>query len=360
MTSGQPGGAPIRIAVLGAGMIGRKHIAQIDAHPDFALAGVAEVNLDAAKASFPHVPVMADAAALLDACRPDAVIVASPNQLHLAHGMLCVERRLPFILEKPVTDDAASAAALCEALRRAGVPTLVGHHRRHHPPVAETRRLIAEGAIGSVIGVSGVWATCKPDPYFEAGPWRRQKGGGPVLINLIHEIDFLRFTLGEIATVSALTSNRQRGFEVEDTAAVTLGFVSGVVGTFLASDTAVSPWTMEQGLGEVPDFPFSGESGYRFLGSLGSLEAPVLRLWRQEGDVRSWHQPLQTRRLDGGRADPYTLQLSHFREIIRGGARSIQPVDDGARTLIATLAVREAAERGITVDLTDRYRAVSG
>ncbi len=294
MTSGQPGGAPIRIAVLGAGMIGRKHIAQIDAHPDFVLGGIAEVNLDAAKASFPQVPVMADAAALLDASKPDAVIVASPNQLHLAHALMCVERGLPFILEKPVTDNVASAVTLCDAVRRAGLPTLVGHHRRHHPPVGETKRLLAEGAIGSVIGVSGVWATCKPDPYFEAGPWRKQKGGGPVLINLIHEIDFLRFTLGEIATVSALTSNRQRGFEVEDTAAMTLGFASGVIGTFLASDTAVSPWTMEQGLGEVPDFPSPAKAAIAFSalwvrsrlrscgfgGRRGTCEAGIIRCRR--------------------------------------------------------------------------------
>jgi predicted dehydrogenase len=350
--------AAIRIAIIGAGAIGRKHAAKIAEHPDFELAGIADVNLEAAAAAFPDAPVHADADDMLNAVRPDAALIASPNQLHRDHALACARRRIPFILEKPVADAVDAAAEICAAVRDAGVPTLVGHHRRHHPPVAETRRLLREGAIGDIVGVSGIWATCKPDAYFAAGGWRKEKGGGPVLINLIHEIDCLRFFLGEIDTVCALVSNRQRGFVVEDTAAVTLGFASGTVGTFLASDTAVSPWTMEQGLGEVPEFPFSGQSGYRFLGTLGSLEAPVLRLWRQEGDPRSWNRPMITRALNGGQADPYIAQLSHFRDVARGVAPSIQTVADGARTLLATLAVREASETGRTVDLRQRYTDV--
>src|SRR5437879_3891686 len=95
---------------------------------------------------------------------------------------------------------------------------------------------------------------------WHAAARRRQPGGGPVLINLIHEIDFLRFTVGEILAVEAIASNRQRGFAVEDTAAALIEFAGGALGTFLISDSAVSPWTMEQGLGESPEFPFSGES----------------------------------------------------------------------------------------------------
>ncbi|MGL4241207.1 MAG: Gfo/Idh/MocA family protein [Beijerinckiaceae bacterium] len=348
--------APIRVAVIGAGVIGRKHIAKIDEHPDFVLAGIAEINRDATAAAYPNVLVQAEVGSMLDAARPDAVIIASPNQLHEPHALECAGRGIPFILEKPVADTIEAAARICAAARKSGVPTLVGHHRRHHPPIAAMRRLLRDGAIGQVVGVSGVWATCKPDPYFEAGGWRKEKGGGPVLINLIHEIDCLRFCLGEVISISALTSNRQRGFVVEDTAAVTIGFESGAIGTFLMSDTAVSPWTMEQALGEVPEFPFSGQSGYRFLGTLGSLEAPALRLWKQGGDPRSWHHPVLAQELDGGKADPYIAQLSHFRDLIRGEAQSIQPVADGARTLVATLAVREASERGVSIDLRDRYR----
>jgi predicted dehydrogenase len=346
---------PIRIAVLGAGLIGRKHIDRIGAHAGFELAGIADINADATRKAYAGVPVEADFSTLFDKVKPEAALIASPNQLHTEHGLECARRGIPFILEKPVTDTVESAAELCAAVKAAGVPTLVGHHRRHHPPVAEARRLVREGAIGDVVGVSAIWATCKPEDYFAAGPWRREKGGGPILINLIHEVDFLRFCLGEIASVSAITSNRQRGFAVEDTAALVLAFASGALGTFLLSDAAVSPWTMEQGLGESAEFPFSGESGHRFVGSLGSLEFPGLRLWRQAGETGHWNEPVLSRTLFAGRLDPYVAQLTHFRDIVRDGAASLQSVEDGARTLLATSAVSEAAASGSTIDIAGRY-----
>jgi hypothetical protein len=53
-------------------------------------------------------------------------------------------------------------------------------------------------------------------------------------------------------------------------------------------------------------------------------------------------------------------QLDHFRDVIRGSAPSLQPVEDGARSLIATLAIAEAATAGRRIDLRDRYAALEG
>lgn len=344
----------IRIGLIGAGLIGRKHIEKIAAHPDFVLAGIADVARDLVAAANPGVPVFADYREMLDSVKPEAVIIASPNQLHDENGIECARRGIHFIIEKPVTDTLESAARLVEEVRKAGVKTLVGHHRRHHAQVKRMRELVQSGAIGNLVGVSGIWATCKPEPYFEAGPWRREKGGGVILINLIHEIDFMRFVAGEIVGVSAITSNAQRNFVVEDTAALVLEFASGALGTFLLSDSAVSPWTMEQGLGEAPEFPYTGQNEYRFVGSKGSLEFPDLTQWMQEGDARSWNIPVLAKANHALRVDPYIEQLSHFRDVIRNGATPVQPVDDGARTLLATAAVSEAAASGARVDLRER------
>ena len=81
--------------------------------------------------------------------------------------------------------------------------------------------------------------------------WRRSRGGGPILINLIHEIDLIRFVCGEIASVQAFTSNAVRGFEVEDTAAVLLRLTNGALATDSLSDTAVAPWTWDLASGEL-------------------------------------------------------------------------------------------------------------
>lgn len=351
---------PLRIAVIGAGLIGRKHIARILEHPDFDLAGIAEIDREAVAARYPGVPVETDFRVLLDRTRPDAVLIASPNALHAAQGIECARRGLPFLVEKPVTDTLESALALIDAVRKSGVATLVGHHRRHHPPVQKARDLVGSGAIGALVGISGIWATCKPASYFEAGPWRREKGGGVILINLIHEIDFMRFVAGEITGICAMTANRQRGFPVEDTAALVLEFASGALGSFLLADCAPTPWTMEQGLGESPEFPFSGENDYRFIGTTGALEFPSLQHWSQAGEAGDWTMPMLRRSHFAGRLDPYTAQLTHFADVLRGALPSLQPVDDGALTLVAAAVVSEAAERGCRIDIRARSAAITG
>lgn len=348
----------IAIGVIGAGLIGRKHLAKIAAHPDFDLAGIADVNAGQVAAENPDARVFADYRAMLDETRPDAVIIASPNQLHAENGIECSRRGIHILIEKPVTDTLDSANALIAAVKTSGIQSLVGHHRRHHRQVATLRSLLGERRIGDLVGVSAIWAVHKPDAYYKAAPWRTQAGGGPVLINLIHEVDFLRFCVGEIVSVGAILSNRRRGFAVEDTAGVLIEFENGAIGTFFVSDSAVSPWTTEQGVGESPEFPFSGESSYRFMGSRGALEFPNLVHWTQAGDAPSWNQPIQAQRIHAPTLDPYIAQLDHFRDLVRGKAASLQPVEDGARTLIATLAVAEAAATGRRVDLRDRYTSL--
>jgi predicted dehydrogenase len=86
--------------------------------------------------------------------------------------------------------------------------------------------------------VAGLWLLKKPDDYFNVA-WRRERGGGPILINLVHDIDSLRFICGEIVEVQASTSNKVRGFGVEDTAALLLKFANGAIGTVTVSDATL-------------------------------------------------------------------------------------------------------------------------
>ena len=347
----------VTIGVIGAGLIGRKHLRKISEQPDYDLVGIADVNVDAVAAEYPKTRVFADYRKLLDEARPQAVIIASPNQLHAETSIECARRGIHILIEKPVTDTLRTAAALMAEVRKGGIKSLVGHHRRHHLQVRTLKALLGEGRIGDVVGVSAIWATHKPADYFEIAPWRTEPGGGPILLNLIHEIDFLRFTVGEIVAVEAAASNRQRGFAVEDTAAALIEFECGALGTFFISDNAVSPWTTEQGVGESPEFPFSGQSNYRFMGRRGAIEFPELVQWTQAGGAQDWNQPIQAERIHAPTIDPYAAQLDHFRDVIRGTVPSLQPVEDGARTLVATLAIAEAAAEGRRIDLRERYAA---
>lgn len=336
---------PLRMAVLGAGMIGRRHIQTIRGMPEAAeLLAVADPQADPAGFDLGTADWFRDAREMLERVRPEAVVIATPNALHLQHGQWCCERGIHFLMEKPVTATLDEASALVQAVRLSGVKTLVGHHRRYLGTVQQARQWVADGRLGKLVVASVVWATRKPQDYFQVA-WRTQPGGGPLLINAIHEIDMLRHLCGDIRAVSGIKSHANRGFAVEDTAAAVFEFDNGCLGTLVCTDAGLSPWTIEQGSGENPAFAYTGQSAYRLIGTEGSLELPVLRAWsaRVAGEA-AWDKPIVGDFLMPRVHDPFQAQLSHFQRLVRLDEAPVVSVLDGARTLAATLAVAQSSE----------------
>ncbi len=346
---------PLRIAVIGAGLIGRRHVGCVLDEPGAVLAGVVEPGAEAAAEAAgmaPGVSVHPSIAALADAGPVDAAIVATPNAAHRDAVIDCIGRGWAVLVEKPIADTPEAAAAMIAAAQSSGVPLLVGHHRRHHDSIAVARRLIAEGALGRLAAVSVQWATRKPDAYFGQA-WRQTASGGPVMINLIHDIDLLRHLCGEIDTVTAEAGSALRRNANEDSAAVLLRFANGALGTVVLTDAALSPWTWEGGSGENPGIAETGQSSYRLMGTAGSLELPSVTLWRPEREPGDWSIPLTGETMPHRRTDPLPAQLRHFLAVARGEAEPLVSGADGLATLQATLAVLDSARSGQTVALSD-------
>ena len=239
---------PVRIAVAGAGLIGRRHIEEIDASARAQLAAIVDHGSAGPElAETFGVPLHRSLAELFARDRPDGVILATPNQLHVEGGLECVAAGVPVLVEKPIGDTVEGATRLVEAGERAGVPILTGHHRNYSPVMAKAREIVRSGRLGSIVAVVGTALFAKPDDYFDVGGgWRRRPGGGPILLNLVHEVNTLLSLVGDVVRVQAVTSHATRGFPVEDTAAMVFTFANGALGTFLLSDVAASPRSWEQ------------------------------------------------------------------------------------------------------------------
>ncbi|CCD98691.1 Gfo/Idh/MocA family oxidoreductase [Bradyrhizobium sp. STM 3809] len=337
---------PVRLAVAGAGLIGRRHIEQIIACPEAVLTAVidpAPAARELAQALGVRWSPSLDDLPAED--RPEGVVIATPNRMHVANGMACLAAGLPALIEKPLADDVAAAQALVEAFERAGVPLLTGHHRRHNPMIQRAKAEIENGRLGRIVAVSGLFWLIKPDDYFDAA-WRREPGAGPVLINLIHDIDLLRHLCGDIVAVQAAQSNRVRGHAVEDTAAIILHFASGALGTFSVSDTVQAPWSYEFTSGENPAYSRTQESCYQIGGTKGSLAIPQLDLWRHP-DAASWWAPIASERLSYRMQDPLALQIANFCAVIRGTAAPVVSGREGLTTLRVIAAIKRAAASGI-------------
>ncbi|MBR0972232.1 MULTISPECIES: Gfo/Idh/MocA family protein [Bradyrhizobium] len=340
--------ARMRVAVAGAGLIGRRHMELIAASPDCELAGIADPSPAAKEyAQARATRWYADHRALLEHEKPDGIVIASPNTLHLPMALDCAAARVSALIEKPVTDTVATAQRLCAAIKRTGVPMLVGHHRRHNPIIKAAREAVAAGRLGRLTAVVGLWLLKKPDEYFEMA-WRREQGGGPLLINLVHDIDNLRFICGEIAEVQALTSNKVRGFAVEDTAALLLRFASGALGTVTVSDATPAPWSWELTSGENPAYPKQDQPCYIFSGTEGSLSVPNMELWSY-AQQPGWYTPLSRATVAPAAFDPLAEQLRHFCAVIRGLEQPLISAEDAMGTLAVVEAVSEAARTGQTI-----------
>jgi predicted dehydrogenase len=347
MAEPMPAVNPVRLAVIGAGTIGARHVHLAAAEPACRLVAVADpAPAAAALAKAAGVACYADFEEMLDRERPDGAIVAVPTALHAPVGLACVARGVHLLMEKPVAESVAAGRELVDAAARAGVRLAVGHHRRFDPAVEAARQIVGSGEIGRLLAVQATWALRKPDDYFEAA-WRRYRGGGPVLINLIHDIDMLRHICGEIERVHAEAESGARGFEVEDTVAVVLRFRGGALGTVTASDAAPSPWGWEPATGDNPEIPEAGVNCYRFLGSAGALAFPRLEIWRHAGaGPGSWDRPIAaTPRPLPARA-ALARQLSHFCQVVRGQAAPRVDGVDALATLAATVAILDSARRG--------------
>lgn len=339
------GAGPIRLAVLGAGLVGARHARQAFDHPEFDLKWV--VDPDPSREALISSLDCRWAKHLEDvpAGDCDAAVIATPNGDHLRSAMACLERRWATLVEKPIADSVENGEQMVRAFDNQGVPLLIGHHRRYHPAVEAARKLIDSGEIGAPVMASVIWAVRKPDSYFDAGRWRRNADGGPLLINFIHEADLMLRLFGPVDEVQAMASSRARGGGVEDTVVILIRFLNGVLASVTLTDAALSPWSFEGASGENPTIAETGVSSWRIGCTSGSFEFPSLRVWTDakegEGD---WSRPLKERSVAAGKVDPLREQLTHFAELIRGEIMTAKVSGrDGLDALRLVEAVQVAA-----------------
>jgi predicted dehydrogenase len=345
----------LRIAVAGAGYIGRAHMGVAQRSPTCMLSAIVDPAPAAeATASKEGVPLYKSLDDLFEMRRPDGVVLATPNQLHVEHALKCIDAGVPMLLEKPIASTVAEGERLVKIAQERKAKILIGHHRAHSPIMAKAKQIVDSGVLGKLVAVVGSATFFKPDHYFAEAPWRREIGGGPILINMIHEVHNLRMLCGDIVAVQAIASRATREFPVEDTVAINLRFANGVLGTFMLSDTAACPRSWEQTSQENKAYPtYEDEDCYVIAGTFGSLSIPTMRLKTYpRAEDRSWWKPFNVAVAGMVRDDPLKHQMEHFGAVILGEAQPLVSARDGLANLRITEAIVEAAQTGKVVDTT--------
>lgn len=220
----------IDVAVIGLGKMGLSHLAIARAHPEVNLVGVCDSSGYVLDVLGKHtgVATFSDPESMLARTRLDAVIVATPSQLHAPMARAALDNGVNVFCEKPFTLDHTESTALASQAEGAGLVTQVGYHNRFVASFAEVKRLLDLDAIGEVTHVlAEAYGPVVLAP--KGGTWRsrRASGGGCLYDYAAHPIDLVTWYLGAPTRVSGSILNSVFSAETDDEVFSTLHHASG-------------------------------------------------------------------------------------------------------------------------------------
>ena len=305
----------------------------------------------------PDVPVFDNYEAMLEEMRGqiDGVICALPNHLHLHVTQLASEMGLAVLMEKPIAGTLEDAKQMIQLVNASKIPFMVGHHRRFSAGINRIKEMIDNNMLGRIIAVNLIWTLRKPDNYFDQ-KWRITPGaGGPLLINVIHEIDTMLYLVGEIDMIHSFTSNLNRGFPVEDAGVVNIKFKNSAILSYVFADGIPSKYAYELTAHEDGWFhPMDGDV-YYFFGDEGQVSFPSLKLTRytEECCGNNWLYPLYEETFPVPRYNPLRGELELIVNMINGTGTSKCTAEDATETLRCVEAIRESAATGKIICMDD-------
>ncbi|MFE7331305.1 Gfo/Idh/MocA family protein [Streptomyces sp. NPDC057565] len=326
-------GNPLRVAVIGAGIIGRAHAQRLSSGTsDAVLVAVADAHAETARAEAARWGVTADPLDVLLARDDiDAVIVAVPSGLHAQLTVAALDAGKHVLLEKPIEVTVEAADKILDAEKRSGKVLSVASQRRFAAENQFVFRAIRDGHLGKVTSATVEVPLWRSQEYYDSGSWRGTwalDGGGALMNQGVHLVDLALWLLGEVDEVYAhagLLAHER--IEVEDTVTITARLRDGVLLTFLATTAAYDGVPIR----------------YAVFGNGGCVVVEDERLTRF--DSSSGPAPA----FDGAPVDQPMAQLDDFVTAVKTGGRPLV-TSAQARAAVAFIeAVYRSARTGTPV-----------
>lgn len=223
----------MKFLIAGLGSIGRRHLRNLRAlgQEDIVLYRTHHATLPDAELG--DLPTFTELSlALVE--KPDGVIIANPTALHLEVAIAAAMAGAALLIEKPISDGLAGLGKLQSALAQSGKPAMVGFHFRFHPVLNQIKTLLESDKLGKPLSARAHWGEYLPgwhpwEDYRRSYAARADLGGG-VVNTLSHPLDYLRWLLGEVESVSAWTGKlSELELDVEDHAEILMRFAAGEV-----------------------------------------------------------------------------------------------------------------------------------
>ncbi len=295
---------PVRVGVIGCGVMGRNHARVLAELPGAVLVGIADPDRDAVRGVAEQLKTQPVARVdELIALGVDAVVIAAPTHLHTDIALACIEKRVHLLVEKPITSVVADGRAVVEAAEKAGVTLMVGHVERFNPAVQTIKQAIAGEEILSI-------------QITRVGPFPPRMSNVGVVIDLaVHDIDLIRwFTGSEIVDVQPLTSSTHA--EREDIALLQFRTANGVLASI--NTNWITPF-------KARTVHVATKNKY-VSGDLLTRQVTECFAYQPDGSYSMRH-------LSVGHAEPLRSELLAFMEAVRTGTKPYVSGFEGVASL---------------------------
>jgi predicted dehydrogenase len=327
----------MRIVLVGLGIIGRRHLANLRT-----LEPHARITVLRHTAGNSTVPAGADSVVfnLEDALaeRPDLAFICVPTALHVAAGLAFVQSGAHLFIEKPLSLDTVAAQTLLEESRYAARIVAVGYNLRFSRSLRAMYDAVREGRIGRVMSgraeVGQYLPDWRPEADYRTTSSAQAKLGGGVIFELSHEIDYLRWLVGEVGAVQAMAGKlSDLELDTDDTADILLSFRNGALGNIHLDMTQRSAVRQCRLVGTDGTLTWDGISGETRLFRANEGWSVLVRAGSEERNAM------------------YLSQTANVLACVRGDETPVVDGRTGVRVVEIARAAARAAREGRRVSL---------
>lgn len=363
-TEGRTVAGRLKTALIGCGKVGSIHASALGDLPESELVAVCDHDGSRAEsfaARHGGAPFV-DVEAMLERARPDVVLIATPHPLHAPAAILAARAGAHVLVEKPMAATLAHCDAMLAAAAQAGVRLGVISQRRFYEPVLRMKAAIDAGKIGRPsLGVFAMYSWREPS-YYRSDPWRGRwdtEGGGVLVNQSPHQLDLLRWFLGDVEEISGRWSNvNHPDIEVDDTAVAVVRFRSGALGSIVTS-VAQRPGIHTK----VHVHGSNGSSvgvetdrGATFIaGVSGIAEPPLNDLWTIPGEEHLLAEFQAADRAHFAGLDAtvhyHAVQIREFLQAVREGREPLVTGHDGRAVVEMFTAIYRSQREGRPIRL---------
>lgn len=337
---------PLRFALIGCSKIAHKHAAALRLRSDATLAAVCDLQTDRARAIGTEfsVPWFTNYEEMLYKNEVDVVSVLTPSGDHCRRVLDLVRFGKHIVVEKPLAlriEDADRMIAACDGQ---GLKLFEVKQNRFNVAIRKLREAIDRGRFGNMVLGSVRVRWCRTQEYYDAAGWRGTwaADGGVLTNQAIHHIDMLKWMMGDVESVQAMTARRLVRIEAEDTGVAILRFTTGALGVIEAT-TATRPRDLEGSLSVL---------GERGSVEIGGFAMDKIKVW-EFGEPAAEDETIKSQHA----SNPSTFGYSHA-EFLGDVVNSIREDRKGAvdgiearSTLELINAIYESHETGRLVRL---------